>query len=76
MTDFIRQQEVQNVLELHGSIHRNYCMECGRFYDAAYVKNARGIPHCECGGMIKPDVVLYEEGLDPGSNPEKHPCDQ
>ena len=40
-------------------------MECGRFYDAAYVKNAEGIPHCECGGMIKPDVVLYEEGLDP-----------
>ena len=55
----------KNVLELHGSIHRNYCMECGRFYDAAYVKNAEGIPHCECGGMIKPDVVLYEEGLDP-----------
>ena len=54
----------KNVLELHGSIHRNYCMECGRFYDAAYVKNAEGIPHCECGGMIKPDVVLYEEGLD------------
>lgn len=55
----------KKVLELHGSIHRNYCMECGRFYDAAYVKNAEGIPHCECGGMIKPDVVLYEEGLDP-----------
>ena len=55
----------KNVLELHGSIHRKYCMECGRFYDAAYVKNAEGIPHCECGGMIKPDVVLYEEGLDP-----------
>ena len=55
----------KNVLELHGSIHRNYCMECGRSYDAAYVKNAEGIPHCECGGMIKPDVVLYEEGLDP-----------
>ncbi len=55
----------RNVYELHGSIHRNYCMECGRFYDAEYVKNASGIPRCECGGVIKPDVVLYEEGLDP-----------
>lgn len=54
----------KNVLELHGSIHRNYCRKCGRFYDAAYVKNAEGIPRCECGGIIKPDVVLYEEGLD------------
>ena len=53
-----------NVLELHGSIHRNYCMKCHKFYDAAYVKNASGIPRCTCGGMIKPDVVLYEEGLD------------
>ena len=55
----------KNVLELHGSIHRNYCMKCHKFYDAAYVKNASGIPRCTCGGMIKPDVVLYEEGLDP-----------
>lgn len=55
----------KNVLELHGSIHRNYCQRCGKFYDAAYVKNAKGIPRCECGGIIKPDVVLYEEGLDP-----------
>lgn len=54
----------QKVLELHGSIHRNYCMKCGRFYDAKYVKEFHGIPRCECGGMIKPDVVLYEEGLD------------
>lgn len=54
----------RNVLELHGSIHRNYCQKCGRFYDAAYVKNAEGIPKCACGGRIKPDVVLYEEGLD------------
>lgn len=54
----------RNVLELHGSIHRNYCQKCGRFYDAAYVKHADGIPKCECGGKIKPDVVLYEEGLD------------
>ena len=52
------------VYELHGSIHRNYCQKCGRFYDAAYVKAAPGIPRCECGGVIKPDVVLYEESLD------------
>ena len=54
----------KNVLELHGSIHRNYCMRCGKKYDAAYVKNSDGIPKCECGGTIRPDVVLYEEGLD------------
>lgn len=54
----------KNVFELHGSIRRNYCMKCGRFYDAQYVKDSEGIPHCECGGIIKPDVVLYEEGLD------------
>ena len=52
------------VLELHGSVLRNYCMKCGKFYDAEYVKNSEGIPRCSCGGMIKPDVVLYEEGLD------------
>lgn len=56
----------KNVLELHGSIHRNYCQKCGKFYDAAYVKNSEGIPRCSCGGTIKPDVVLYEEGLDSG----------
>ena len=55
----------KNVLELHGSIHRNYCQKCGKFYDAAYVKGSEGIPKCSCGGRIKPDVVLYEEGLDP-----------
>lgn len=54
----------RTVYELHGSIHRNYCMKCKRSYDAQYVKNASGVPRCECGGMIKPDVVLYEEGLD------------
>ena len=54
----------KNVLELHGSIHRNYCMKCHKFYDAVYVKHADGIPRCSCGGMLKPDVVLYEEGLD------------
>ncbi|MBQ2986397.1 MAG: NAD-dependent protein deacylase [Tyzzerella sp.] len=54
----------KNVLELHGSIHRNYCQKCGKFYDAKYVKESPEIPICECGGIIKPDVVLYEEGLD------------
>jgi NAD-dependent deacetylase len=52
------------VYELHGSIHRNYCMKCGKFYDAGYVKDSKGIPLCVCGGIIKPDVVLYEEGLE------------
>lgn len=52
------------VYELHGSIHRNYCMRCHEFYDAKYVKESKGVPRCTCGGMIKPDVVLYEEGLD------------
>ena len=56
----------KTVYELHGSIHRNYCRKCGKFYDAAYVKQAEGVPRCACGGMIKPDVVLYEEGLDSG----------
>lgn len=56
----------RNVLELHGSILRNYCQKCGKFYDVAYVKHAEGVPRCECGGLIKPDVVLYEEGLDSG----------
>ena len=55
----------KNVFELHGSIHRNFCMKCHRFFDAEYVKNHSGIPYCPCGGMIKPDVVLYEEALDP-----------
>lgn len=54
----------KHVLELHGSIHRNFCQKCGKFYDATYVKSAEGIPKCTCGGTIKPDVVLYEEGLD------------
>ena len=55
----------KNVFELHGSIHRNYCMRCHSFFDAEYVKNHSGIPYCSCGGMIKPDVVLYEEALEP-----------
>lgn len=53
----------QKVYELHGSIHRNYCMECGKFYSAEFIKNSTDIPKCECGGIIKPDVVLYQEGL-------------
>ena len=54
----------KKVLELHGSVYRNYCMKCGRFYDFAHMKASVGVPRCECGGIIKPDVVLYEEGLD------------
>ena len=55
----------KEVYELHGSVHRNYCMKCGKFYDARYMKEAPGaIPQCSCGGIIKPDVVLYEEALD------------
>lgn len=53
------------VYELHGSVHRNYCQKCGAFYDARYMLESKGIPKCEkCGGIIKPDVVLYGEGLD------------
>lgn len=54
----------RNVLELHGSIHRNYCMNCGEKYGLDAVSNADGIPRCHCGGIIRPDVVLYEEPLD------------
>ena len=55
----------KTVCELHGSVHRNYCENCGAFFDATYIKNSEGIPKCDkCGGPIKPDVVLYEEGLD------------
>ena len=53
----------KKVLELHGSVHRNYCMKCGKFYDAEYVFNSESNPKCSCGGIIKPDVVLYEENL-------------
>ena len=54
----------KTVLELHGSVHRNYCTGCHKFFDAQYMKEHEGIPHCDkCGGLIKPDVVLYEEGL-------------
>ena len=53
-----------NVLELHGSVHRNYCLKCGKFYDAGYILSSKGVPKCGCGGLIKPDVVLYGESLD------------
>lgn len=53
----------KNVLELHGSVLRNYCMECNKFYDAEIIFNSTGIPRCDCGGIVKPDVVLYEESL-------------
>lgn len=57
----------KKVLELHGSVHRNYCTRCGKFFDAEYILNADGVPRCDdCGGIIKPDVVLYEESLDQG----------
>ena len=52
------------VLELHGSVLRNYCMKCHKSYSAEYVKNSQGICRCDCGGIVKPDVVLYEESLD------------
>lgn len=54
----------RRVLELHGSVLRNYCMKCHKSYSAEYVKNSRGICRCDCGGIVKPDVVLYEESLD------------
>ena len=54
----------KNVLELHGSILRNYCTKCNKFFDANYVFNSKEVPYCDCGGVIKPDVVLYEEPLD------------
>lgn len=54
----------REVLELHGSVHRNYCMKCGTFYGVEKVEKGEGIPRCDCGGVVKPDVVLYGEGLD------------
>ena len=56
----------REVLELHGSVHRNYCERCGRFYSLDEILAMDGVPVCACGGGIKPDVVLYEEGLDQG----------
>ncbi len=54
----------REVLELHGSVHRNYCTRCGKAFDLAAILGMKGVPYCECGGIIKPDVVLYEESLD------------
>ena len=54
----------RNVLELHGSVLRNYCVRCHKSYSAEFVKNSKGVPRCDCGGIVKPDVVLYEESLD------------
>ena len=54
----------RRVFELHGSIHRNYCMKCGKFYGPETIRDTASVPKCSCGGTIKPDVVLYEEGLD------------
>ncbi len=52
------------VLELHGSIHRNRCLKCARFFPPEHIRDSENVPHCDCGGVIKPEVVLYEEGLD------------
>ena len=54
----------KRVYELHGSVLRNFCRNCRKFYPIEFIKNSEGVPHCDCGGVIKPDVVLYEEGLD------------
>ena len=54
----------KKVYELHGSVLRNYCTRCGKFYPAEFIRDSSGIPKCSCGGTVKPDVVLYEEGLD------------
>ena len=56
--------ESKAVLELHGSVYRNYCTRCGKFFGLSDILGMNGVPRCECGGIIKPDVVLYEEGLD------------
>ncbi len=54
----------KEVMELHGSVHRNYCEKCHKFYPVEYIVETEGVPKCDCGGTVKPDVVLYEEGLD------------
>ena len=54
----------RRVWELHGSVHRNHCMRCGRAYPVEFVRDSGGVPRCACGGIVKPDVVLYEEQLD------------
>ena len=60
----IKKQEAKLCMNFIGSVLRNYCTKCGKFYDAEFVFSSKGIPKCECGGTIKPDVVLYEEALD------------
>lgn len=55
----------KNVIEIHGSIHRNHCVRCGKAYGLDYITSSENVPYCECGGIVKPDVVLYEESLDP-----------
>lgn len=64
----------KKVLELHGSVHRNYCLRCGKLYTARQIRDMEGIPRCSCGGQIKPDVVLYEEGLDTDTLRESISC--
>ena len=64
----------KKVLELHGSVLRNYCQSCGKSYTMQYMKEYKGVPTCECGGNIKPDVVLYEEGLDQATMQEAINC--
>ena len=54
----------RHVCELHGSVHRNHCERCGKFFGLDFILNSTGVPRCDCGGIVKPDVVLYEEGLD------------
>ena len=57
----------KRVYELHGSVLRNYCVRCGKFHSAEFVRDYDGVPTCDCGGTVKPDVVLYEESLDPNT---------
>ena len=64
----------RKVLELHGSVHRNHCERCGKFYGLDHILRTEGVPRCGCGGIIKPDVVLYEEGLDQGTLEESIRC--
>lgn len=64
---FDKEVGIKNVVELHGTIKENFCMKCNKMYDAKYVFESDGIPKCQCGGIIKPNVVLYEEGLDSNS---------
>ena len=64
----------RRVLELHGSVHRNHCEKCGKFYGLDHILYTEGVPRCSCGGIIKPDVVLYEEGLDQRTLEESVRC--